>query len=209
MHTLVYWTKFLRANENVASLCHAVVGVCQHSWWPKPKASSGTESWCLSGSLVSGPSLTGNFRLLQTSGAWFSELDCNQLDINCQFQQQLTSTNYLHYGRWSFLTKKYNSAFWTLDSSTSWIVWVAAVFRWRDMAFLEHEGSSLGFLSQMPLWSCAPAIGNYWGWSVCTGSCFLARQVVWSWMVGFSVDLKYQGFSKCLQIHCLCWQVFE
>lgn len=121
MHTLVYWTKFLRANENVASLCHAVVGVCQHSWWPKPKASSVTESWCLSGSLVSGPSLTGTFRLLQTSGAWFSELDCNQLDINCQFQQQLTSTNYLHYGRWSFLTKKYNSAFWTLDSSTSWI----------------------------------------------------------------------------------------
>lgn len=125
MHTWWYWTEFLWANENVAYLYHAVSGsvlaqlvVAQTKSFLSQRADACQIPWSL---VLVWQASSGSSKPQASLGAWFSELDCNQLDINCQFLQQLTSPNYLHYGRWSFLTKKCNSAFWTLDSSTSWI----------------------------------------------------------------------------------------
>lgn len=155
---------------------------------------------------------SGSSKPWASSGAWFSELDCNQLDINCQFQEQLSIIIPILPPLWQMELSDQKVQFSILKPWQSYFlntIWVAAVFRWRDMAFLEYEGSSPGFLSQMPLMGPVFLQFRTTEGGVCVQ--YLASwlgQWWWSWMVGFSVDFKYQVF-KCLQTQYLCWQDFE
>ena len=157
------------SNENVSYLYHAVSGSALAVSGDPNQNLLQSQSWCLSGSLTSGPGLWqasagSSNQTTASSDDWFSELDCNQSNVNCQFLQQLTV--------W---------AFWTLDSRISWIQsGVAAVFRWRDVVSLAHEG-----LFPSGVRTCVQDLAAWLGqW--------------WSWMEGFSVDLKYQGLSERL-----------
>lgn len=174
------------------------------------------QSWCLSGSLTSGPGLwqasAGSSKPGASSDDWFSELDCNQSDINCQFLQQLTSPNHLrHYGRWSLLTKRCKVGIlnpWQYFLSTIWGGYTVLIE--RSVASLECEGSPLkSFQSKCPLRrACVPAVQYSYGGGV--GVC-VQDLAAWPgqwwcrWMGRFSVDLKLSGFSECLLIQHLRW----